>query len=241
MAVQRYGKMFFFSTTLMLGSLHLVAWMGNDRSFSVRHVQVTGCQILQPEEIIKTASVPMTAPIMSLNLDDIQRRIEEMPLVQSVSVARQFPSTVAIHVTEVAPIALMNHNGLHPIDGSGMILRMPRRFGVMDVPVVSGAMVPSGGRLSGVGLSAIDYLAALKKYHASLYHDISEVKIINDGTLEVLLMKQGVPVRLGKNGWMEQSERLLVVLQHLRSQPDTLPVVEFDLRIPGQVIARNKT
>jgi len=244
MAVRRYGKMFFFSTSFMLASLHIAGWMGNDRSFSIQRVEVIGCEILQTDDVMKAANVPLSTPIMQLDLRAVQQRVEQMPMVKNVSVARQFPATIAIRIEEVQPIALLNNDGLHPIDDLGNILPMPRRFKVLDLPVLSGAVVTTRTnvpRLNHNGLSAIEYLTALRKYDSALYHDISESRLDSRGGLVLYLMEEGVPVLMGKEQWLEKSERLSVVMKHLKTQSGALHVAEFDLRFAGQVIARNKT
>jgi len=244
MAVRRYGKMFFFSTAFMLASLHIAGWMGNDRSFSIQRVEVIGCEILQPEDIVKAANIPLSTPIMQLDLRAVQQRIEQMPMVKSVSLARQFPSTIAIRIEEVRPIALLNNDGLHPVDERGNILPIPHRFKILDLPVLSGSVFMTKtkvSRLNHNGLASIDYLAALRKYNSALYHDISEARLDNRGGLVLYLMEEGVPVLMGHEQWLEKSERLTVVMLHLKTQSGQLKVAEFDLRFSGQVIARNKT
>lgn len=243
MAVRRYGKMFFFSTTFMLGSLHIAGWMGTDRSFSIQRVEISGCEFLQTEEVTRVAGIALSTPIMQLDLRAVQQRLEKMPMVRSVSIARQFPSTIAIRIEEVKPVALLNRDGLHPVDEHGFILPTPRRYKVLDLPVISGAAISgkaNASRLTGRGLAVIDYLAALKKYDGALYHDISDARL-DAGELVLYLMEEGVPVLMGKDQWLDKSERLAVVIQHLRTQFGALRVAEFDLRFSGQVIARNKT
>lgn len=244
MAIQRYGKMFFFSTTFMLVGLHVATWMGSDRSFSVRHVEVTGCYMLQPEEVVDAANVRLSTPILNIDVRAVRERVQKMPLVQSASVARQFPSTLAIRIQEVSAVALLNHNGLQPIDEQGHVLPMPRRSSVLDLPIVSGltsAPLTSGQKVSGAGERVIEYLCTVRKYNAALYHNISEVQLSANGGLVLYLMDQAVPVRMGKDQWMEKSERLMIVLQHLKTHPGVVQVAEFDLRFPGQVIAKNRT
>lgn len=244
MAVRRYGKMFFFSTAFMLASLHIAGWMGSDRSFSIQRVEVIGCEILQSEEVKKAANIPFSTPIMQLDLRAVQQRIEQMPMVKSVSLARQFPATIAIRIEEVQPIVLFNNNGLHPIDELGSILPTPHHFKILDLPVLSGSVLMTktkAARLNHHGLASIEYFAALRKYNSALYHDISEARLDSRGGLVLYLMEEAVPVLMGKEQWLEKSERLLVVMQHLKTQTGKLKVAEFDLRFAGQVIARNKT
>jgi len=244
MAVRRYGKVFFFSTSLALASLHIAGWMGSDRSFSIQRVEVTGCEMLQPDEVRKASGIRLATPIMQLDLREVQQRLEQMPMVKSVSIARQFPATIAIRIDEVEPIALLNRDGLHPVDDHGFILPLPQRFKVLDLPVLSGA-VSAGksqpARLSENGAAVIDYLRALRKYHGALYHDVSEASVDAKGGLILFLMEEGVPVLMGREQWLEKSERLAVVMQHLKTQSGELKVAEFDLRVAGQVIARNRT
>jgi cell division protein FtsQ len=235
--------MFFFSTTFMLASLHIAGWMGTDQSFSIQRVEVSGCELMQPDEVIKAAGIRPATPIMQLDLPAVQKRVEKLPMVKNVSIARQYPSTIAIRVEEVEPVALLNRDGLHPVDEHGVVLPMPRHFKVLDLPVLSGAATRGGqnaSRLSQNALAAVDYLRALRAYDSALFHDISEARL-EAGGLVLFLMEEGVPVLMGKGQWLEKSERLAIVMRHLKTQSGALEVAEFDLRISGQVIARNKT
>lgn len=242
--MQRYGKVFFFSTSLMLAGLQVASWMSSDRSFLVREVAVTGCSVLQPEEVAAAANVLLSTPILEVDVRAVRERVRQMPLVKSASVARQFPSTLAIRIEEVAAVGLLNRNGLRLIDEHGNVLPMPGRTPLLDLPVVTGVALAPGAnsaKVGGSGVEVVGYLCALRKSNAALYHNISEVQLSSRGGLVLYLMEQAVPVHMGRDHWLEKSKALMVVLQHLQTSPGAVPVAEFDLRFPGQVVARSKT
>lgn len=241
--MQHYGKMFFFSTSVALIGLHMATWISKDQSFVVRQVEVSGCSLLQPAEVAAAACVPMLTPMLELDVRAVRQRIVEMPLVKSAFVARQFPSTLGIRIQEVDAVALLNRKGLRLLDAQGNVLPMPSHTPVLDLPIVTGAAAAtaaSGEKVSGAGAEAIAFLHALRKANAALYHNISEVQLSRSGELVLYLMEQGVPVRMGKAGWLDKAEQLTVVLQHLQTRPEQARVAEFDLRFRGQVIARSR-
>lgn len=62
-------------------------------------------------------------PILGLSVDDIQSRIKELSWVKDVSVERQLPSTLHIHVEERHPVAVWQHSGkLQLIDEGGNVI-----------------------------------------------------------------------------------------------------------------------
>jgi len=245
MAIKKYGKVFFFSTTFALAGLQLGNWVNRDAGFRVQKIVVTGCKALTESEVVAAAKVPMSRSIFDVEFAPIAKRVEALPLVQKVQVARVFPSTIVIAVAERQPLALINHAGLWPVDAAGVILprlqsnrraRAPLNY---DTPILSGAAFAGNGEskeLAKTHLRVIEFLAELRANNAMLYHGISELNVNAKGHLTFYLMDGGVPVYLGADQWMEKCDRLFIFLQHVK--PASGKFVTIDLRYENQIVTR---
>jgi cell division protein FtsQ len=245
MAINKYGKVFFFSTTFMLAGLQLGNWVERDAGFRVQKVIVTGCKALSEEEVIAAAKVPMSRSIFNVEFAPIAKRVEALPFVHKAQVMRIFPSTVVIAVAERRPLALINHSGLWPVDDEGVILprlQSNRRLSdpaSYDTPILSGSAFSKNGgnkELSVRSQKLVAFLGELRSTNAMLYHSISELNLNDRGHLTLYLMDGGVPVYLGAGNWMEKCDRLFVFLQH--AKPAAGKLWAIDLRYEDQIVTR---
>ncbi|GEM_PF-6706788 len=245
MAIKKYGKIFFFSTTLMLAGLQMGKWVNRDTGFRVEKVMVTGCKMLAEPEVIAAAKVPMFRSIFDVEFSPIAERVEALPYVQKAHVTRVFPSTIVIAVKERKPLALINHAGLWPVDEESVILprlQSQRRLNdpvSYDTPILSGVAFSKSGndkKLAATNKRVVEFLATLRATNAMLYHSISEVNLNAKGHLTFYLMEGGVPVYLGDDNWMEKCERLFVFLQHVK--PASGKFLTIDLRYDNQIVTR---
>ena len=245
MAIKKYGKVFFFSTTFALAGLHLGNWVNRDAGFRVQKIVVTGCKALTDSEVIAAAKVPMARSIFDVEFAPIAKRVETLPFVQKAQISRVFPSTIVIAVVERQPLALINHAGLWPVDAEGVILprlQSNRRANVplnYDTPILSGAAFAKNGEskeLANTNRRVIEFLTELRSNNAMLYHGISEMNVNAKGHLTFYLMDGGVPVYLGADQWMEKCERLFIFLQHVK--PTSGKFLTIDLRYENQIVTR---
>jgi cell division protein FtsQ len=245
MAIKKYGKAFFFSTTFMLAGLHLGSWVNRDTGFRVQKVMVTGCKTLTAPEVIAAAKVPMARSIFDVEFAPIAKRVEALPFVQKAQVSRIFPSTILIAVQERKPLALINRAGLWPVDDEGVILprlQSQRRMNdpaSYDTPVLSGSAFFNNGEnkeLTAANRRVIEFLAELRSTNAMLYHSISELNVNSKNHLTFYLMDGAVPVYLGADNWMEKCDRLFIFLQHVK--PASGKFLTIDLRYENQIVTR---
>jgi cell division protein FtsQ len=243
MAIKKYGKAFLFSTTFLLAGLQLGKWVNKDAGFSVQKVMVIGCKVLSEPEVLAVAKVPMHKSIFDVEFAPIAKRVEALPFVQRVQVSRIFPSTLVITVEERRPLALINNAGLWPVDEQGVILprlQSNRRMSdpaSFDTPVLSGiAFAKERKQLPASAWPLLDLLAELRASNQMLYHSISELSLNAKGHLTFYLMKGGVPVYLGRDNWVEKSERLFIFLQH--AQPPSGKLAAIDLRYANQIVTK---
>ncbi|MFF9348630.1 cell division protein FtsQ/DivIB [Streptomyces sp. NPDC014734] len=74
----------------------------------VEQVETTGVDVLTPAEVEAAASVPIDAPLVSVDTDAIaDRLLRKVPRIDSVDVVRSWPHGIGLKVTERKPVLLM--------------------------------------------------------------------------------------------------------------------------------------
>ncbi len=241
MAIQKLGKPFLLSTTVVLFGLHMSSWVGEDSSFRVQHVVVEGVEHFSKESVRSLGQGALGKRIFDVDLEPIQESVEALPFVQQALVARLFPSTLEITIVEREPIALLSKRELRPVDHTGFVLPRlegPARF---DLPVLSGVPTRVDGNntvIAETGMPAIEFISALKMQYPLLYHQTSEFNFDSRGNSRLYLLQNGTPVYLGREDWLEKCERLQTVLRQVSSQPGRMAAL--DLRFDHQVVAKGE-
>ncbi len=107
--------------------------------FGVRDVQVEGSTLIAAAEVERVAGVPAGEPLARVDLQAIATRVSGLPPVARVSVARQWPNTIRIRVTErTAAFAIETPGGYWIADDQGVVFdsatQPPRGVLVARVP-----------------------------------------------------------------------------------------------------------
>ncbi|MGI5468252.1 cell division protein FtsQ/DivIB [Streptomyces sp. CA-132043] len=95
----------------LLGGFGTWALYGSDW-LRAEHVQVHGTDVLTEREVRAAAEVPLGAPLASVDTDGIHARLaDRLGRIKSVDVARSWPDTVSLTVTERQPVLLVQKGG----------------------------------------------------------------------------------------------------------------------------------
>ena len=119
---------------LLVAALSASMWLVFFSSYvTARTVDVTGTRTVEESLVKQTAEVPTGTPLARLDLDAIAARVEAIASVRRVEVARGWPHTVHIAVTERIPVAVIDRgNGLQAVDAGGVLFgsydTRPRRL-----------------------------------------------------------------------------------------------------------------
>jgi len=188
-------------------------------TLSVQGVRVFGEDTVTEEEVLEFAAVPTGGPLATVDLDAIQRRVEQIAAVGAVDVSRRWPHDVQIEIEERVPVAVIDRAGVfRAVDDTGVVFNSYRR-------------APAGlPRIQAADLADSDALEAAAEVLASL---TAEVRLIVDhlevdGVDEIdLVLRDGRRVRWGS---AEASEQKAEVLEALLQQPGQV----YDVSVPGQ-------
>ncbi|MEE1755064.1 cell division protein FtsQ/DivIB [Streptomyces sp. SP18CS02] len=96
----------------------------------VERVSVSGLRVLTPDEVKRTAAVPLGDPLVSVDVGEIEDRLRrKLPRIDSVEVVRSWPHGIGLKVTERKPVLLIEKGGKFiEVDVKGV------RFATVDTP-----------------------------------------------------------------------------------------------------------
>lgn len=94
----------------------------------VEQVTTSGTRVLTPTEVKAAAAVPVGAPLVSVDTDEIEDRLRRaLPRVDSVDVVRSWPHGIELNLIERTPVLLVEKGGkFTEVDAKGV------RFATVD-------------------------------------------------------------------------------------------------------------
>jgi cell division protein FtsQ len=123
----------------------------------VRHVAVTGVRALSADQVRSAAAVPAGRPLARLDTGAVADRVRSLPGVERVAVARSWPGTVRITITERTGVALVRRDGAYwLVDVDGVVFQ--RLATKPKLPVLAVAAVRPGNEPARAALAALHAL-----------------------------------------------------------------------------------
>ncbi|WP_442272898.1 cell division protein FtsQ/DivIB [Streptomyces sp. M-16] len=88
----------------------------------VEKVTASGTEVLTPEQVLAAAAVPVGAPLVGVDTDEIASRLRRrLPRIDSVDVVRAWPHGIGLKVTERKPVLLIKKEAeFVEVDASGV-------------------------------------------------------------------------------------------------------------------------
>lgn len=208
--------------------------------FRVDTVQVETVGHIEPEQICDISDIRRGDSMFDLDLNQIGQKIEENPWIATARVARVFPRTVSIQVTEYTPAAIVNLGCLYYVAPDGTVFKPLEPGDKIDYPLLSGMTSqelldrPQASKQLLAG--AIELLRVLDTRPAFNLRKVSEVHIDPAEGYEMLTINGGVPIRIGFDHFDTKLARLERVYPELEPR---LPVMQYiDLNALDRVVVK---
>jgi len=91
-----------------VGAWTLDTFVYQNADFAIQQIEVKTDGVIAPEQLRRWSRVKLGANLIGLDLAEVKRNLELMPVIESVSVERVLPRTLKIRVTEREPVAQVN-------------------------------------------------------------------------------------------------------------------------------------
>lgn len=127
---------------VLAGTVWVVGFTG---VLGVRTVAVQGVRVLSVEQVRAAAAVPDGRPLARVDVAAVTERVRRLAGVARVTVARSWPRTLRITVTERRGVAVVRRGGAPwLVDGTGVVFQRlaarPPALPLLDVPEVAAAL-----------------------------------------------------------------------------------------------------
>lgn len=110
----------------LFGTAAWLVWASD--VLAVRTVEVSGAKAVPAEQVRTLADVAVGTPLVRVDLAEVANRVAGLPPVAGVSVAREWPGTLRITITErTAAYAIETAGGYWIADGDGVIFASAAR------------------------------------------------------------------------------------------------------------------
>ena len=214
------------------------AWAGYARLMKaerlrVARVDVRGSRYLSEGEVRELLGPSVGENILTLDIEELNRRLRASPWVADATVRRTLPDTVHVLIHERVPLALAEVERLYLMDADGVLIDIygPHTAG-FDLPIVRGLRGldeesrAQRAKRAGFLLSDLGELA----------EEVSEVVVEPGGSLRVVLRTGGDVLRLGRPPYRARFLTFLGLRESLRERCPTAQY--FDLRFKQRIYAK---
>jgi len=209
----RLAGMIFLAMVLgvmLAGGFVVLKWMNDASQLPLSKLVVTGQTHYTTNDDIRQAILSLGEPgtFMSQDVDVIQQQIERLPWIQQVSVRKQWPDELKIHLVEYVPVA--RWNDVHMVDAEGKSFSVPAsHLGEENMPMLYGPEGSESEVLAGYHQMSNALAASkLKLKAASMTARRSWQLVLEDDTR----------LELGRNEDMKRLQRFIELLPTLQRQ-----------------------
>jgi hypothetical protein len=222
---------------IALAKAAIPRWLSGMEVFRVRGVRLEGARFLTLEDALRSLALPPGASVW----DDADPWIEPLlghPLVVAVTVERNLPDSVILHVTETQPVALVPTPTLEPVDAGGRPLPIDPSRHRLDLPVLRVGAVNGGAVDPGRVRLLAHELDRLGSADHSFVAELSELAWDGRGDVLARWGEAGLAIRFRPPLGADRLRRALAVLGDATTRfPDRRPMA-VDLRFQEQVVIR---
>lgn len=166
--------------------------------FSTQSIEVSGAETISARQVEEMAGVWQGAPLLRLDLGEMERRLLADPRILSAAVTRVLPTTLRIRIEESVGLAVLPyHVGFVEIDRNGTIVSIVTNFSLVNLPIITGlemSNVVLGDKLTGELFEGAR--AAMAAIPSDMRPRISELHVTPEGEM-VLTVTDGLKVKIG--------------------------------------------
>ncbi|HKF44224.1 MAG TPA: FtsQ-type POTRA domain-containing protein [Thermoanaerobaculia bacterium] len=186
---RRIGRALLFAAFLLVSAAGLTRFLGGSL-FALKRFEIAGNERTRTEEVLKALDSWRSANLVLLNLSPVAAKIQQLPWIAGVTLAKKFPDGLSIRVTERVPVALLR-------EGSGLFLL--DAMGAPIAPYDSRADRAEYVLVTGDRASLPDAVALLENLRARLpqyFSALSEISTLPDGGFGMMDSIFRKPVRV---------------------------------------------
>ncbi len=170
---------------------------------------------LKPE-LARMAQLSTETSLLAIRLNDVKKKMEKHPWIQSIRVERRFPHTLVIQAKKEEPRAIVVLNGrLHYMNLSGKIFVKADEKGAVDFPLITGISTTGTDKERQLKLAARILKGLERGKGACSLEELSEIHIEEKGRTSLYFCSLPAVITLDGTEFDEKIDDLTQLVQHL--------------------------
>jgi len=208
---------------------------------TVTRITVSGNDRVSDGEVLALLDDLRGANMVTSDLDAWRRKLLDSPWVADAAIRRVFPGTLAVEISERAPLGLGRiGDALYLIDQRGAIIdEFGPTYAEFDLPIIDGlAAVPGedGGLVDQARAALAGRLLADLERRPDLAKRVSQIDVRDVRDAVVILEGDPALLRVGDSNFVERVQSYLDLAPALRER---VPQIDYvDLRFDERVYVR---
>jgi cell division protein FtsQ len=206
-------------------------FLSRNPRFELKNINIRSDGRLPPEFFCERAGLQVGTNLFALNFDVLRKKLEEVPLVESVSIERKLPDTLNISIIERVAMAQIRWNPRalpFLVDRHGVILPMTRSG--QSLPLIEGLKLEKlrpGDRVERPGISqCLDILIAADQLGLGSQVAFNSFDIRYPDFVTAVV-NSDITVRFPQHSAKEKLVRLVSVLQIAKEQGRRLKTIDL--------------
>jgi len=239
----RRGLAIFLGGSFALGLLGGIAYAARNHlmhspRFRLRRIEISATTRVSPEELRRPLARHLGRNLFRLDLDRLERALQENRWVRRAAVKRVLPDAVSCSIEERVPRGLaLIRDRVWLVDEEGTPIQ-PYGSGAQEYswPIFTGIDATSASRVREQVGRGVALLAYLERAQPALVREISEVDLSRDDRVEARMNDGGPVLRLNPRDFGANLDRYLAVRDYLAT--DLGEGLYVDLRFRDRVVFR---
>ncbi|MGC8887105.1 MAG: cell division protein FtsQ/DivIB [Verrucomicrobiia bacterium] len=246
-----FGLLILFVVVWQIANFVKVQFILKNPTYAIRVIDIQTDGVINREQIRRWAGVQTGDNLIALDIAQIRRNLELVPMIKTVSVEKVFPATLRIRVNERVPIAKVmltdapGIESIYTLDEMGYVM-MPLHFTQLSATQPTNKFLPV---IIGVGrtdlkigtrvaspqlLSALRLLSAFERSPMAGLVNIKTIDISYPGILQAMT-DQGSTIIFGIGQFETQLRRWRMVYDYGRQRGKL--IATLDLSVANNVPA----
>lgn len=227
----RMGMVLGVAWALLFAGREVYEYATTSARFEVQHFVYEPTAHVDDDELRRLLDLEPGRNILSLELDELSRRIAAHPWVAKATVTRNLPDTLAIEVVEHVPAAVVLAERFYLVDGEGVPFKQLERGERGELPIITGIereLLADESRRDQAIAQIRRGLDVLSLYQAKQRPRLAEVHLANDGAVVLYTAESGTQLQLGRDDFDARLARWDALRAALGERADRLAVVHLD-------------
>lgn len=134
---KKANRRLLFYLSIFFVLISMIIYLQSPLSY-VKQFKVTGNDILTDEQVIQLASLTDEVNIWTVNQSEIEKKLEDIAIIESAHIVKKYPWTVEISIHEHFLVGYLNNkDNYSPILENGKVLATNDYFTLGDAPILN--------------------------------------------------------------------------------------------------------